>query len=676
MKKNIIQFTAVLFTALLLGSTIQGCKKRFDEPPVEEYPSITPNATISDIKALHTIGNTPTLITDSLVIEGIVVSSDEAGNFFKQLIIQDDSAGIELRIELSNLYAEYPVGRKVWVKCKDLFVGDYEGNHQLTINDAGDRIPEGMLSKFLIGGPKDQIVTPKAVSILDIKNSTRYRNMLVELDNVQFATADSGQTYADAVTSSSLNRSIQDCNGNAIILRSSGYSTFASDLTPGGNGKAFGIHTNFGTDAQLYIRDTEDLGALNSTRCTVSVGGNLISISTLRAAFGGSVPTNSKINAYVISDRTTGNIVSQNMVVMDASAGITMRFTSAHTFNEGDQIEIPLDGATLSEFNGLMQLEDIPSGSVTVVSTGNAVPPTIVTVSDLLANAETYESSLIKVVNAGLSGSSTYSGTLDLTDGTGTIDLFSRFTSTFAANPVPCGTLEVVGIMGQFTTYQVQLRDPAVDVTGGSPCGSGATLANIQDVRAQYTGATGTVSGSLKIRGIVISDRANGNIVTQNAVIQDSLGYGITVRFTANHTLNLGDKVEINITGATLEEFSGLLQVSQLGTTTSTVVSTGNSVTPRVATLTQINANSETWESTLVRVDNISSITSGGPTFGSAGGNLVVNDGSASITVYTRTAATFSTSTVPATPFDLIGIVGQFNTTKQLSVRNAADIIP
>jgi hypothetical protein len=323
-----------------------------------------------------------------------------------------------------------------------------------------------------------------------------------------------------------------------------------------------------------------------------------------------------------------------------------------------------------------MQLEGIPSGSVTVVSTGNAVPPTIVTVSDLLANAETYESSLIKVVNAGLSGSSTYSGTLDLTDGTGTIDLFSRFTSTFASNPVPCGTLEVVGIMGQFTTYQVQLRDPAVDVTGGTPCGSGATLANIQDVRAQYSGVTGTVSGSLKIRGIVISDRANSNIVSQNAVIQDSLGFGVTVRFTANHTLNLGDKVEINITGATLEEFSGLLQVSQLGTTTSTVVSTGNSVTPRVATLAQINTNSELWESTLVRVDNISSITSGGPTFGSTGGNLVVSDGSGSITIYTRTAATFSSSTVPATPFDVIGILGQFNTTKQISARNAADIIP
>ena len=675
MKKNIIQFTAVLFAALLLGSTIQGCKKRFDEPPVEEYPSITPNATISDIKALHTIGNTPTLITDSLVIEGIVVSSDEAGNFFKQLIIQDDSAGIELRIELSNLYSEYPVGRKVWVKCKDLFVGDYEGNHQLTINDAGDRIPEGMLSKFLIGGPKDQIVTPQSVSILDIKNSTRYRNMLIELDNVQFAAADSGQTYADAVTSSSLNRSIQDCNGNAIILRSSGYATFASDLTPGGNGKALGIHTNFGTDAQLYIRDTDDLNALNGNRCTISVGGNLISISTLRAAFGGSVPTNSKINAYVISDRTTGNIVGQNMVVMDASGGITMRFTSAHTFNEGDQVEIPLDGATLGEFSGLMQLEDIPSGSVTVVSTGNVVPPTTITVANLLANPETYESSLVKIVNAGLSGSTTYSGGLDLTDGTGTIDLFTRFTASFAANPIPCGTLEVVGIMGQFTTYQIQLRDPAVDVTGGSPCGSGAVVTNIQDIRSQYSTAAVTL-GSQKIRGVVISDRAAANLVTQNLVIQDSLGYGITVRFTANHAVNLGDKVEINLSGGTLDQFNGLLQVSNLATTTVTTVSSGNSVTPRVATIAQILANAESWESTLVRVN---AATISGTTYGTG---TTLTDASGTMALYTRTGATFSGSAITSGAVNVVSILGQFDNAApfdsgyQLLMRNLGDVFP
>jgi hypothetical protein len=107
-------------------------------------------------------------------------------------------------------------------------------------------------------------------------------------------------------------------------------------------------------------------------------GGNLINISALRAAFGGTIPANSKINAYVISDRTTSNIVGQNMVVMDATAGITVRFTSTHSFNEGDQVEIPLGGATLSDFNGLLQLEGILSDSITVISSGNAVPPTTV----------------------------------------------------------------------------------------------------------------------------------------------------------------------------------------------------------------------------------------------------------------------------------------------------------
>ncbi len=393
-------FYLLLFSWITLILGLGSCKKQFDEPPVSEYPSITPNATIAEVKALHTIGNTADSITDSLVIEGIVVSSDEKGNFYKQLIIQDDSAGIEIRIEMSNLYNDYPVGRKVWVKCQGLYVGDYQGNHQLTINANGDRIPEGLLSKYIVAGPKDQLVQPKVVTIDQIKNTTIYRNMLVELSQVQFATLDTNQTYADAIGQLSLNRTIQDCNGNTIILRTSGYAGFASDRTASGSGIALGIHTNFGSDAQLYIRDVTDLNLIN-TRCSPSTAGNLISIATLRAST--TIPTNSKIRAYVISDRGTSNIVGQNMVVMDASAGITVRFTSTHSFNEGDELEIPLTGGTISDFNGLMQLEGILSSNITVVSTGNAVPPLYTTtVQNLITNAELYESCLIKILNANL----------------------------------------------------------------------------------------------------------------------------------------------------------------------------------------------------------------------------------------------------------------------------------
>jgi hypothetical protein len=229
--------------------------------------------------------------------------------------------------------------------------------------------------------------------------------------------------------------------------------------------------------------------------------------------------------------------------------------------------------------------------------------------------------------------------------------------------------------MGQFTTYQVQLRDPAVDVTGGSPCGSGAVITNIQDIRSQYTNASVTL-GSQKIRGIVISDRANGNLVTQNLVIQDSLGYGITVRFTANHAVNLGDKVEINLSGGSLDQFNGLLQVSGLATTTATTVSSGNSLTPRVATIAQILANAETWESTLVRVNGA---TISGTTYGTG---TTINDGSGTIALYTRTGATFSGSAVTSGTVNVVSILGQFDNAApfdagyQLLMRNLGDVFP
>ncbi len=70
-------------------------------------------------------------ITQDWVIRGKVISSDESGNIYKSLFIQDDDAvdgiaGIELRLFTSN-YTKYPIGYTVYVKLKDLSVGDYRG---------------------------------------------------------------------------------------------------------------------------------------------------------------------------------------------------------------------------------------------------------------------------------------------------------------------------------------------------------------------------------------------------------------------------------------------------------------------------------------------------------------------------------------------------------------------
>ncbi len=656
--------------------TFQSCKKKFDEPPLDEYPVLVPNATIGDVKALHTVGDTAVLIQDSLVIEGIVVSSDEAGNFFKQLIVQDDNSGIEIRIEESNLYNKYPVGRKVYIKCKGLYVGSFQGNHQLTINGNGDRIPGNLLGRYVIGGALNQPVNPKVLTITEIKNGPQYRNMLVQLAEAQFSSADVEQTYADAIGQASLNREVNDCNGNAVILRSSGFASFASRLTPAGKGTLTAVYTNFGSDAQLVIRDTKDV-AFDDPRCTVSVGGNLITIAALRAVYTGSsvgAPSNSKVQGYVVSDRSTNNLIGQNMVVMDATGalggGIVVRFSSNHTFNEGDYIEFQTDGGTLSEFNGLMQLEGISSGNINVLSTGNAVPPTVVTISNLLANAESYESTLIQVQNASITNG-VFSGTRTLSDGTGSVDLFTRFQASFANDAVPCGNLTVTCILGQFTTYQVQLRNPVTDISGGSPCGSSAVETKLSDIRA--IGAGNMIGNDIKIKGIVISDKNTLNIVDQNLVIQDTSG-GIVLRFSSAHSYNLGDELEVIVSNLTVSEFNGLMQISGLVSSAVTVTATAQTVTPRVATITQILANAEAWESTLVQIANVTLPT------GTFSGTKVLNDGTGNLDLFTRTQATFSTTTMPTGTVTVTGYIGQFDTTApydsgyQISIRNTADV--
>lgn len=682
--KYITKTLLLLILSIAVSSlTFQSCKKKFDEPNLDEYPVLTTNASISQIKALHDIGDNADSITQDLVFEAIVVSSDAEGNFFKQLIVQDDSAGIEIRIEQSNLYNDYPVGRKVYVKCKGLYVGDFEGNHQLSINAAGDRIPGNMLEQFVVGGALNQTVSPKNVTISAIRNSTEYRNMLVQIDNAQFAAIDTNQTYADAVTLQSSNRTVVDCNGNNILLRSSAYATFVNDLTPGGKGTITAVHSNFGSDAQLYIRDTRDVD-FTGARCSTTVGGNLITINTLRAAFPGNAPSNSKVRGYVISDRNTNNIVSQSAVVMDegGQGGIVLRFSTNHTFNEGDYIEFSTDGGSLSEFNGLLQLENIPNGSISVISSGNAVPAITTTVANLNANAESFESMLIQISGAAITGGTIYSGGLDLSDGTGTIDLFTRFGATFANDPTACGNnLTVKGIMGQFDNsapytsgYQVQLRNPTTDITGAISCGGGgtATLTNIAAIRAQFSGTSTTVSGSLKIKGIVISDRASENIFDDNLVIQDSSA-AIQVRLTANHSYNLGDEIEIIVTGASLGQSSGLLRLGNSGgiaASNITVISTGNTVTPRIATVAQILANSEAWESSLVQVQN-ATITGGSGNYGFN----TITDASGSMDMYTAPSATFSGTAYPTGTVSVTAILDQF-TDAQLRIRNTTDVQP
>ena len=64
---------------------------------------------------------------DRCIIKGQVTTSDQVGNLYKSLYIQDGTAGIEVKIGRNGLYNEYKLGQWIYVDCSDLTVGDYNG---------------------------------------------------------------------------------------------------------------------------------------------------------------------------------------------------------------------------------------------------------------------------------------------------------------------------------------------------------------------------------------------------------------------------------------------------------------------------------------------------------------------------------------------------------------------
>jgi hypothetical protein len=218
-------------SAIIFG--LSGCvKEKFDSPPAggEDPIGVVANTTIKQLRSLYPIGSpTPIKIDQDWVISGIVNADDKDGNLYKVVTIQDSTAGIQIKIDNSSLYTEYPVGRRVFVKCKDLYLGEYSGHVQMGgyIDNSDGRADLGYISSTIakvkvLGGKWGFTVEPKEVTIASLDNVT-YQSMLIKIKDVEFGCSDIYQPWADAINKGSLNRIAQDCSSNQITVRTSGY---------------------------------------------------------------------------------------------------------------------------------------------------------------------------------------------------------------------------------------------------------------------------------------------------------------------------------------------------------------------------------------------------------------------------------------------------------------------
>lgn len=106
-------------------------------PASEQYLKDTEGLeTITSIAELKKLYNGPVVLDGNIWIKGKVISSDESGNIYNEIYIQDgttekDGSAISLKLGKSSLHNEYPVGTWLYVKCDGLTLGSYNGMLQL-----------------------------------------------------------------------------------------------------------------------------------------------------------------------------------------------------------------------------------------------------------------------------------------------------------------------------------------------------------------------------------------------------------------------------------------------------------------------------------------------------------------------------------------------------------------
>lgn len=272
-------------SVLLLGASIllNSCiKKTYDAPP--DTSSIDPNLTVScSVNNLTTeVLNSPgsgyyRQLGDS-IISGVVIADDRSGNFYKQIIIDDGTAGIVLTMDKTYLYSDFPIGRKVYIKTKGLYLVNYNSLPEIVYGVSTGAsfsttgIPSALIGNYVVKGKYPVPVEPIDITDPDafFGSYQQYYNRLVKLHNLQFEAGSNGRTYANSTASGSSATTlfVGNCDHSitGLAVYNSSYATFQPYITPDGNGDLIFIASQYKNTRQLLIRDTTDVRFTNP-RC-------------------------------------------------------------------------------------------------------------------------------------------------------------------------------------------------------------------------------------------------------------------------------------------------------------------------------------------------------------------------------------------------------------------------
>lgn len=289
--KPLKSYLAWVAVTLAVAGATTACQDDIDDPIIDApVAKDQPNTSILELKTKY--WNDATNYIDTIgtrddgshyVISGRVVSSDEAGNVFKSLVIQDGTAALSLSINSYNLYLKYRRGQEIVLDVTGMYIGKYNGLIQLGQPEwyenggaweASFMSPEYFMAHAQLNGFPDTskldtlVVNSFSELPTDPAGLIKWQSQLVRFNNVSFA---NGGKATFSEHKSNVNQSLVDAEGSSINVRTSGYSNFWNKTLPEGHGDVVAILSYYGTSGwQLILNDYE--GCMNFGNPTVPEG--------------------------------------------------------------------------------------------------------------------------------------------------------------------------------------------------------------------------------------------------------------------------------------------------------------------------------------------------------------------------------------------------------------------
>ena len=445
--------------------------------------------------------------TENAYVEGYVASSDESGNIYKYLYVQDSpsnpSQGLVVSANAVSLYTRYPQGYKVYIKLKGLAMGTYGGIKQLGyygLNPTNNliefgRIPEKLVFSSVVRSCTEKAtMVPKEMTLASMGTANdQYLGCLIKVSNAEFDAKVLCSIYAPDNSSSPVDRAINDATYTnpttaTMVVRNSGFASFASQTLPSGKGDFIGILSKYNSTYQFYINKASDLsGMKNFPRkdgitadpCSFdTTTATLKSIADVKKLFTGSnvlISDNIYVKAKITANDETNNIY-RFVYIEDGTGGIRVNINKARTiyqdsrFKVGKTLIVKLKDLYVGKYNGEFQIGTLNGSSLGFIAEADVykylfdsnegistVTPTEIKISDITPDDV---GKWVKIKNVQFADSelgNTYSGNRTLVDCSGNkIIVRTNTQASFANAMLDSGKGDIYAVVSVFNgTYQL-----------------------------------------------------------------------------------------------------------------------------------------------------------------------------------------------------------------------------